>query len=109
LAELPLRIVARRDNPPLVDLVMSACAEAGFEPLLGPRSQNLADTLASIGAGPPSWTVVYASHASLLRHPRVVFQPLGLQMTTLLAVRDDATISGALAVLLNACRTDQDE
>ena len=105
LAQVPLRIVARRENPPLVDLVMSACAGAGFEPLLGPRSQNLADTLASIGAGPPSWTVVYASHANLLRHPRVVFRPLGLQMTTLLAVRAEATLTGALAVLLNACKS----
>jgi hypothetical protein len=84
---------------------MSACAEAGFEPLLGPRSQNLADTLASIGAGPPSWTVVYASHANLLRHPRVVFRPLGLQMATLLAVGEGAAVSGALAVLLNACES----
>ncbi|MEU0094915.1 LysR family transcriptional regulator [Kribbella sp. NPDC006257] len=102
LAGLPLRIVSRRDNPALVDLVMNACADAGFEPLLGPRSQNLQDTLASIGSGTPGWTVVYQSHANLLRHPRVVFKPLGLQMTTLLAVPEGATISGALAVLLTA-------
>jgi DNA-binding transcriptional LysR family regulator len=30
LAALPLRIVPRRLNPPLVDLVLTACAEAGF-------------------------------------------------------------------------------
>jgi DNA-binding transcriptional LysR family regulator len=106
LKDLALRIASRRENPPLVDLVMSACAEAGFEPLLGPRSQNLQDTLASIGAGPASWTLVYASHAQLLRPARVVFRPLspGLAMTTALAVPAGTTVSGRLAVLLNACR-----
>jgi hypothetical protein len=36
LADLPLRLTARAANPPLVDLVLGACARAGFEPVLGP-------------------------------------------------------------------------
>jgi DNA-binding transcriptional LysR family regulator len=106
LKDLALRITSRRNNPPLVDLVMGACAEAGFEPLLGQRSQNLQDTLASIGAGSPSWTVLYAAQAQQLRQAQVVFRPLDppLTMETSLAVPEGTTVSGGLAVLLGACR-----
>lgn len=54
LAGLPLRLVARRDNPALVDLVVTACHEAGFEPLPGPPGGSLQDSLAAIGAGTPN-------------------------------------------------------
>ena len=55
LAGLPLRLVPRRQNPPLVDLVVHACHDAGFEPVPGPaggdgRSGSLQDLLAAIGA-----------------------------------------------------------
>jgi DNA-binding transcriptional LysR family regulator len=106
LRDLPLRITQRRTNPPLVDLVMSACAAAGFEPVLGPRSSSLQDTHAAIGAGSPSWTVIYESHARLLREGRVAFRrpKPRLALTTSLAVPAGTTVGGDLAVLLEACR-----
>ncbi|HEY3560572.1 MAG TPA: LysR family transcriptional regulator [Kribbella sp.] len=111
LRELPLRITERRTNPPLVDLVMSACAAEGFEPVIGPRSSNLQDTHAAIGAGSPSWTVIYESHARLLREGRVVFRRPNprLALTTSLAVPSGTTVRGDLAVLLAACRKASDQ
>jgi DNA-binding transcriptional LysR family regulator len=105
LAAMPLRIVSRSKNQPLADLVMSACATAGFEPLLGPPVQTLQDTLAAIGTGPPAWTVLYSAHAQTLKSTRVAFRPFkspGLAMTTALAVPAEAT-SRSLAPLLRAC------
>jgi DNA-binding transcriptional LysR family regulator len=111
LSALPLRITSRRNNPPLVDLLMSACAAEGFEPVLGPRSNSLQDTHAAIGAGTPSWTVIYESHAQLLREGRVVFRRPRprLALTTSLAVPAGTTVGGDLAVLLDACRTASDQ
>jgi DNA-binding transcriptional LysR family regulator len=105
LADLPLRLVRRSENQPLVDTIMSSCADAGFEPTFGPRSQALQETLAAIGTGPPSWTLVYAAHARMMRSTLVTFVPLaapGLVMSTALAVPISAT-SGPLAPLLKAC------
>ncbi|MFE3754376.1 LysR family transcriptional regulator [Nocardia tengchongensis] len=107
LATLPLRLVHRRDNPVLVDLIVGAFHEAGVEPLPGANSANLADTLTAIGAGPASWTVVYASHAVRLHTGRVVFRPFRapaeLALTTYLATRrEDPT--GQLELLRRACR-----
>lgn len=104
LRELPLKIARRRDNPPLVDLVLTACADAGFEPVLGPANDRLEDTLAEIGTGPPCWTVVYESHARVLRSSRLAFRPLrpALYLPTMLAVPESAT-SRSLAPLLRAC------
>lgn len=92
LAALPLRLVARRVNPPLVDLVATACRESGFEPVPGPPGNSLQDSLAAIGSGTALWTVVYASQAARLHAPRVAFLPFrgaGLFLTTGLAVRRD--------------------
>lgn len=92
LAGLPLSLTERRNNPALVDLVVGACHEAGFEPLPGPASGSLQDTLATIGTR-PLWTVVYASHARVLHSPRVAFVPFrtpGLALSTGLAVRSSA-------------------
>ncbi len=104
LAELPLRIVSRRLNPPLVDLVLDACAAAGFTPVLGAHPDSLENTLAAMAAGPASWTVLYESHARTLQLPQVVFRPTApeLAMPTALAVREDAT-SRTVAPLLRAC------
>ncbi|GAA2470367.1 LysR family transcriptional regulator [Streptomyces longisporus] len=88
LAEVPLALTERRNNPALVDLVVGACHEAGFEPRPGPASGSLQDTLATIGSR-PLWTVVYASHARVLHSPRVAFVPFrapGLALSTGLAV-----------------------
>ncbi|MFF1821790.1 LysR family transcriptional regulator [Kribbella sp. NPDC058245] len=111
LKGLPLRITARRNNPPLVDLVLSACSAEGFEPLLGPTSSSLQDTHAAIGAGAPGWTVIYESHAHLLREGRVVYRhpEPRLALTTSLAVPAGARIGGRLAMLLAACRAASDQ
>ncbi|MGX9884806.1 LysR substrate-binding domain-containing protein [Streptomyces sp. NPDC002276] len=116
LAALPLALTERRNNPALVDLVVGACHSAGFEPLPGPVSGSLQDTLASIGTLPHSrlrstggtpmlWTVVYASHARMLHHPRVAFVPFaapGLALSTGLAVHA-TNPSPHLDTLLLAC------
>ncbi|WP_329402319.1 LysR family transcriptional regulator [Streptomyces melanogenes] len=108
LAGLGLCITARRNNPALVDLVVGACHAAGFEPLPGPVSGSLQDTLATIGTGArPLWTVVYASHARVLHSPRVAFLPFrapGLALPTGLAVHA-RTPPAQLDLLLKACQT----
>ncbi|SEO64917.1 LysR family transcriptional regulator [Actinacidiphila rubida] len=110
LAALPLRLVARRANPPLVDLVVTACHDAGFEPVPGPPGGSLQDSLAAIGTGSAMWTVVYASQAALLNAPRVAFLPFrgdGLALTTGLAVRGDRR-SRHLRLLLRAAAPESD-
>lgn len=105
LAGVPLRLVARRRNPPLVDLVVRACQEAGYEPAPGPPFGSLQDLLAAIGAGSSLWTVVYAAHAAALHAPRVAFLPLrapGLALTAGLAVRRGRP-SRAVRLLFEAC------
>ncbi|MEV0641295.1 LysR family transcriptional regulator [Streptomyces sp. NPDC050619] len=104
LAGLPLILTERRNNPALVDLVVGACHGAGFEPLPGPVSGSLQDTLATIGTR-PLWTVVYASHARVLHSSRVAFVPFrapGLALSTGLAVRASAP-PPYLDTLLLAC------
>lgn len=105
LAELPLRIVPRADNPHLVDTLVEACRTAGFEPRPGPPFTTDQDTLAAIATGPPSWTVYYASQAAIQTAPRVVFRPLAdptPSLQTYLAVRPDPP-SPQLTALLDAC------
>ena len=105
LAGLRLSLTSRRNHPALVDLVVGACAAAGFEPLPGTGAGTLQDTLAAIGAGQPMWTVVYAAHARLLRSERVAFLPFrdaGLALATSLVVRATAP-SPQFELLLAAC------
>lgn len=98
LAELPLYLTARDDNPPLVDLVMAACKTAGFDPLRGPAHSSLQDTLAALGAGAPGWTVLYGTAARELRPGRVAFLPVrtpgGFALPTVLAVHGAAVPYG---------------
>jgi DNA-binding transcriptional LysR family regulator len=105
LAALPVRLPPRAANPALVDLVVSACRTAGFEPRLAPAT-NDQDMLAAIGAGPPSWTVYYAPQVVLLGGAAgVAFRPLTappLRMPTLLALPVAPT--AAQDALLAACR-----
>ncbi|MGW2376242.1 MULTISPECIES: LysR family transcriptional regulator [Kitasatospora] len=103
LADLPLRLIDRRDNPALVDLVLGACAQAGFRPVLGPAHGALQDTLASIGTGTPMWTVVYAANARMTNTHRVAFRPCRtrLALPTSIAVRRSAPLP---RLLLEACR-----
>jgi DNA-binding transcriptional LysR family regulator len=106
LAELPLRLTERRNNPSLVDLVLSNCHAAGFEPIPGPATSSvLQDTLAAIGSGTPMWTVVYAANATITQVPRVAYVPIappGLALPTSLAVRQGPHSPG-LDLLLAAC------
>jgi DNA-binding transcriptional LysR family regulator len=106
LAQLPLRLIPRDDNPPLVDVLVGACRKAGFEPILGPPFTTDQDTLAAVGVGPPTWTVYYEAHAKLLATSRVAFRPIrapGLSITTLLAL-PARPASELTADLLDACR-----
>ena len=104
LAEIPLRIVGRRANPPLVDLVVGSCADAGFTPTLADHPDAIQDVLAAVASGPPSWSVLYEPHARMLNLDRVVFRPSEppLALATALAVPEGAT-TAALAPLLRAC------
>jgi DNA-binding transcriptional LysR family regulator len=105
LRDLPLRIVARQDNARFRDLIEQACIDAGFDPLPGPSFTNAQDTLAEIGTGPPSWTVLYASAAGQLAVRRVAFRALdGLTARTHLAVSPGPP-SPMLRLLLGACAT----
>lgn len=117
LANLPLWLTARRFNPPLVDLITTACHDAGFEPVPGPPHSGLQDTLAAFGAGAPGWTVLYAAHARQLATARVKFLPVNepgseagvatrgtpLCLSTVIAVRQSMPRI-RLAPLLAACR-----
>jgi DNA-binding transcriptional LysR family regulator len=103
LEALPVRLPARGENAPLVDLVTGACRAAGFEPRVEP-ALNEQDMLAAIAAGPPSWTVFYAAQADALAATGIAFrepQP-SLRMPTALAM--PATQTPALDALLAACR-----
>jgi DNA-binding transcriptional LysR family regulator len=108
LAPVPLRIVSRRVNQPLVDLVMTACARAGFEPTLGPALDAASDMTTVLGSSPPSWSVVYAANTKAYPSNRVAFRPVDdppLVMETSLVVPAAGTssASGAIAALLEAC------
>jgi DNA-binding transcriptional LysR family regulator len=105
LSPIPLRLAARDDNPPFHDLVLGACADAGFQPLPGPPFTTPQDALAEIGTGPPTWTVLYTAAAELIPVHRVAFRPLaGLTAQTCLAVPPGPP-GPALRRLLDACAT----
>ncbi len=104
LSGLPLRLVSRRENEPLVDLVTDACAAVGFEPLRATATSSLQDILAAIGTGAPTWTVVYAAQASRLRSSRVAFVPIGTPRLTMPTALAFAAQSPATEALLEACR-----
>ena len=110
LASIPLLIASRRDNAPLVDLVLGACADTGFTPKLGTHTGNLETTHAAIATGAPGWTVIYEAHARTLNQPRLAFRATSpeLVMPTALAVRSDGT-SHSLAPLLRACAAAADD
>ncbi|NDZ81641.1 LysR family transcriptional regulator [Streptomyces sp. SID10853] len=93
LAELPLRIAGREENPVLFDTVVAACRAAGFEPLLGPPSTRLQDTLADIGAGGSGWTLVYPTATNTVSSRRIALLPLNGEPVTIrmfLALQENA-------------------
>lgn len=109
LAAMPLRIAPRHANPHLVDLITSACRDAGFEPVMGHAFTTDQDTLAAIGSGKPTWTVFYSSKAAILTTARIAFRPFAPPapaMQTYLAVRP-TTSARRLAPLLDACHSQE--
>ncbi|MFJ8823103.1 LysR family transcriptional regulator [Streptomyces sp. NPDC102467] len=106
LAGLPLALTGRRNHPALVDLVVGACHDAGFEPVPASVSGPLQNILAVIGTGTRAlWTVAYAAHARVLHSPRVAFVPFkapGLALTTGLVLPAGAP-DPALELLRKAC------
>jgi len=103
LRDLPLRLAPRQENPAFHELVVGACADAGFEPVLGPVFTNAQDTLADLSVGAPGWTPLYAAGAQGLAPAGVAILPLtGVRTRTCLAVLPGV---GGVAIrgLLDAC------
>ncbi|MFD7153983.1 LysR family transcriptional regulator [Kribbella sp. NPDC059898] len=58
LAALPLRLP---DDPRLCDHMVTACREAGFEPVLGRPIDDFEAAVVEMSTGSPAWTVVYGT------------------------------------------------
>lgn len=92
LAEVPLRIAERSQNAVLHDSVTAACRKAGFDPVTGPPSTGLQDTLAEMGAGSAGWTLVYPTAMGAVSSRRVALKKLvnfPITMKMSLALRPD--------------------
>lgn len=101
LSGLPVRLAPAEQNRPLYDLLTAA----GVGRLRAAPFTTLQDTLAEIGSGPPTWTVLYAAVADLTPVRRVAFRPLTAPTpTTSLAVRTGHRPPG-LSDFLAACRS----
>jgi DNA-binding transcriptional LysR family regulator len=99
LADLPVRLAPRTENPPFHDLI----AQAAVDLRHSVPFTTVQDTLAEIGTGKPSWTVLYAATAELTQVRHVAFRPLAEpQVVTSLAVPPGPP-SALLRRLLNAC------
>jgi DNA-binding transcriptional LysR family regulator len=103
LRELPLRLAPRDANPAFHDLVMAACRAAGFEPVPGPPVTTPQDTLAAIGTGPPSWTLLFEPAAEAFPTRRVAFRPLAPPLAATAALAVAPTAPPQVKLLLAAC------
>ncbi|GAA2462865.1 LysR family transcriptional regulator [Streptomyces macrosporus] len=106
LADLPLRLAPRENNPPFHDLVVDAFRAEGLQPSLAAPFTRLQEALSAIATSAPSWTIFY-DVTGLPQHPGVVVRPLrGLTMPTSVVVAPGPP-SPALRHLLDAlARTD---
>lgn len=107
LAELPLRIVPRAQNPDLFDPVHHACARTGVAPVLGAAFTTLEETFAAVPVGEPTWTVFYRAHANLLAIPGIAFRGVRgspLLMPTHLVTAAHRRITPPISRLIDICR-----
>jgi len=61
------------------------------------------DALAEIGAGPPAWTVLYASAAERLRVHRIAFRRLDVPALQTLIATSPGPPAPAVRLLLDSC------
>jgi DNA-binding transcriptional LysR family regulator len=100
LADLPVRLTPREQNPPFHDLITRS---AGGQLRHVDAFTTLQDTLAQIGTGTPSWTVLYAAAADTTVVRRVAFRPLSdLEAVTSLAIPTGPP-TAQVRRLLDAC------
>ncbi|MDF0529360.1 LysR family transcriptional regulator [Tsukamurella sp. 8F] len=112
LADLPLRISPRDDNPDLYDAVQQAAHAAGFTPrIVGDFGGSLHEGFARLAIGAPSWTVFFASHAKTLAIPGISFLPANvgaqhrpLRLPAYLVTDAGRRLTPALVELLQICR-----
>jgi DNA-binding transcriptional LysR family regulator len=105
LRHLPLRLVSREIDPRLHDFVIAQCRSAGYPPILGRPFTTLQDTIAEIGFGAPSWSVVYESEACSVPVREVAFRDIGppaLRVPMFLAMR---SLDSTTEPLLEACHS----
>ncbi|WP_458691321.1 LysR family transcriptional regulator [Nocardia tengchongensis] len=99
LASMPLRLSKRESSRTFVDTVLRACGSAGFTPELGGAFTTVQNTLALLGSGQPTWTVLYEEAATALPTRRVAFRRLtdpDVVVRTSLVVRELSPIVGRL-------------
>ncbi|MGW5223562.1 LysR substrate-binding domain-containing protein [Nocardia niigatensis] len=104
LAAMPLRLSKRESSRTFVDTVLGACDSAGFTPRLGGAFTTVQNTLALLGSGQPSWTVLYEEAATALPTRRVAFRRLtdpDVTVRTSLVVRE---LSPIVHQLVDTCR-----
>jgi DNA-binding transcriptional LysR family regulator len=69
LASLPLRLPPRSEDPTLFDRMVTACRDAGFEPVLGRPVDSFEDTIVEMTNGSPAWVVVYGNSCDAAEGP----------------------------------------
>ena len=103
LASTPLRLSPRAANPGLYDFVTGLLQQSGVEPPGGPAIGSVYDALAEIGAGPPAWTVLYASAAERLRVNRIAFRRLDVPALQTLIATAPGPPAPTVRLLLDSC------
>ncbi|GAA1161407.1 LysR family transcriptional regulator [Kribbella jejuensis] len=103
LAGTPLRLSPRQANPGLYDFLTGLLQQADVEPQRGPDIGSVYDALAEIGAGPPAWTVLYASATERLRVNRIAFRRLDVPALQTLIATAPGPKSPAVQLLVDSC------